>query len=112
MGHFGENGVIRVFWGYSVKNHRIASPNIPNRISRLTELPRVTLSKSNMHIFCIRALAFELSHKIPAYNNARSPGYKKCVEWLNEIWTGFDFAVIQRSFVVCGISNHRLGVIT
>ena len=33
-GHFGENGPIRVFGDIYVIFHRIASPNIPNRITQ------------------------------------------------------------------------------
>ena len=79
--HFGENddkrdipvkmgggGVIRVFWGYSVKNHRIASSNIPNRISRLTELHWVTLYYITKSIIYFLTLYRKTPFLVPGIN--------------------------------------------
>ena len=63
------------------------------------------ISNSNMHIFCIRALSSYHTH-----NNARSPGYKKCVKWMNEIWAGFDSAVIHKSSQIR--SNHLIALLS
>ena len=36
-------------------------------------------------------------------DNAKSPGYAKCIEWLSKMWYDFDITQIKNSFHACGI---------
>ena len=40
-------------------------------------------------------------------NNRRSPGYKRALQWLNQIWCDFNPDLIKRSFELCGITEHE-----
>lgn len=40
------------------------------------------------------------------HDNARSPGYAKCIEWLASMWNEFDLHLIKNSFEQCGIVNQ------
>lgn len=38
--------------------------------------------------------------------NMKSPGYVKCLEWIDKIWQDFRPSVISKSFEACGIHEH------
>jgi len=40
-------------------------------------------------------------------NNARSPGYVKCAQWLGRIWEEFESNAIIESFISTGVRSHH-----
>jgi hypothetical protein len=40
------------------------------------------------------------------FDNVRSPGYAKCIDWLHKMWTEFPSHLIVKSFESCGILSQ------
>jgi len=43
-----------------------------------------------------------------ASGNMKSPGYVKCVQWVDTIWEHFNSNTIKNSFKICGIHTHTI----
>lgn len=80
---------------------------IPPRLTHLLQPPDVCWFKSIKRMYHERWTNWYISDP-KSFNrnlNLMSPGYKRAILWLAEIWDNFDPSIIRSSFDVCGITS-------